>query len=152
MLNRIRELFTPELQEEEHLDEEHLRIATCIVLLEVADSDEEFSDTERKHVVEALQGRYQLSEEDAHELVDAAIEHRETSHDLWQYTNRINQTCSHQEKIDVIEEVWRVIYADHAMSGHEDYVVHKLARLFNLTHRQLIDAKLRILDEVRERT
>ncbi|MCP4642028.1 MAG: hypothetical protein GY851_16415, partial [bacterium] len=47
----------------------------------------------------------------------------------------------------IIEEVWRVIFADGRLDGHEDYLVHKLARLLNLNHPQLIAAKVKVMEE-----
>jgi len=43
----------------------------------------------------------------------------------------------------IIEEVWRVIYADGTLEAHEDYLVHKLAKLLNLNHPQLIKMKMK---------
>ena len=39
--------------------------------------------------------------------------------------------------------IWRVAYADGTIEKHEDYLVHKLARLLRLTHKQLIETKLK---------
>jgi uncharacterized tellurite resistance protein B-like protein len=42
-----------------------------------------------------------------------------------------------------------VIYADGSLTAHEDHIAHKLARLLNLTHPELIQAKVQVLDELR---
>jgi uncharacterized tellurite resistance protein B-like protein len=39
--------------------------------------------------------------------------------------------------------IWRIAFADGNLDKHEDYLVHKLAKLLRLTHKQLIEAKLR---------
>src|SRR5690606_16761152 len=49
----------------------------------------------------------------------------------------------------ILREVWRVIYADGTLDGHEDYLVHKLAKLLNLNHPMLIEAKMAVLREIR---
>ena len=54
-----------------------------------------------------------------------------------------------EEKQQIVEETWRVIYADGTLDGHEDFLVHKVSRLFNMTHGMLIDAKMRVLQEIR---
>jgi hypothetical protein len=38
-------------------------------------------------------------------------------------------------------------YTDNLLDAHEDYLVHKLARLLNLDHRELIEAKMKILGQ-----
>lgn len=152
MLGRIKELFArPEgTQPSAEESEERLRIATCVLLLEVARVDEEFSDEERQHIIETLSRRFSLSESEAQELVDAASASRKESVDLWSFTRQINEACSVEEKEHVIEEVWRVIYADGTLDAHEDWLAHKLAKLLNLTHPQLIRAKVKVLDESRD--
>ena len=57
------------------------------------------------------------------------------------------KASSPAEKRQIIEEVWRVIYADGALDAHEDYLVHKLAKLLNLNHPQLIEAKMTVKGE-----
>lgn len=147
MLKRIFELFSPDEGPPPQTDEERLRLAACVLLLEVAGADDVFSKRESDRVVRALHRRFALSEEDAQELMTVARERRSKTFDLWQYTNPINESCSTAEKIAIIEEIWRVIYADGRLDGHEDYLVHKLARLMNLNHQQLISAKLKVRGE-----
>ena len=45
----------------------------------------------------------------------------------------------------IVEMVWKIAYADGFLDKHEDYLVHKLANLLRLTHKQLIDVKLKII-------
>lgn len=155
MLNRFKEIFTQARPTDddapsENTHQERLKMATCVVLVEVASADDEFSTEEREHILQALAARFSLSSADAEELLSVATRKREESVDLWQFTHQINELCGPEEKIEIIEEVWRVICADHAIDGHEDHLAHKLAKLFNLTHRQLIDAKVKVLDEFRK--
>lgn len=150
MLDRIKDLFAApktEAPPEDH--DERVRVATCVILLEMARVDEEFSPEEREQIVRALRNRFSLSDEEAHELIEAATESRKESVDLWSFTHQINEACTTAEKLEITEEVWRVVYADGGMDGHEDYLAHKLAKLFNLTHPMLIEAKLKVLKEVR---
>jgi uncharacterized tellurite resistance protein B-like protein len=77
-------------------------------------------------------------------LLEASNEELKGSIDLWQFTNLINHNYSIEEKIRVVEMVWNVVYADGKLDKHEDYLVHKLATLFRLTHKQLIEAKLKV--------
>ena len=80
----------------------------------------------------------------AAELLDLSHKKIEQSIDLWQYTNLMKKNYSLEEKIKVIESIWKVIYADGRLDPHEDYLVHKLSPLLGLSHKQLIDAKLRV--------
>lgn len=148
-LSNLRPLFSgvlaPQTPEKDSRSrEERIRLATCVILLEAAQVDEEFLPEERDHIIGTLCGRFSMSPAEAAELVRSSAEKRGQQHDLWPFTHEINQYCSRQEKLEIIEEVWRVIYADGTLSGHEDHLAHKLAKLLNLAHPDLIEAKLRV--------
>lgn len=120
-------------------------IATCAILIEVANSDDEFTEEERSRIVDILKIQFSLSDEDASELIEVAKLRIDQSIDMWSFTNTINEAYTPDEKIKVLEAIWKVIYADGRLSGHEDSLVHKLSFLLGLKHSQLIDAKLRVL-------
>jgi len=125
-------------------DTERIRVATCVLLLQMARSDNEFTDAERETITVLLKKDFGLSDELAAELLDLSHKKLEESVDLWQYTNLIKKDYSLEEKIRVIESIWKVVYADGKLDPHEDYLVHKLSQLLGLSHKQLIDAKLRV--------
>ena len=122
-----------------------IEVASCALLLEMANADEEFSEIERENILNLLKKDFNLSDEDAQELIEATNKELKERIDLWHFTNLINVNYSTQEKIRVIETVWRVIYADGKLDAHEDYLVHKLGTLLKLSHKDLIDAKLKVL-------
>lgn len=74
---------------------------------------------------------------------------RVQSIDLWQFTKRINQRCSDEEEISIIQMLWKIVYADGTLDKHERYLVHKLSGLLRLSHERLIDASLRVIRKVR---
>jgi len=121
-----------------------IRIATCALLLEMSNIDGEFSALERESIISILKRNFDLSDEHATTLLEASNEELKGSVDIWQFTNLINQNYSIEEKIRVVEMVWDVVYADGKLEKHEDYLVHKLATLLRLTHKQLIEAKLKV--------
>jgi len=133
-----------EKEPQEQTEAERLQVATCIILLEVAKSDDEFSSIEKATVGAILKKKFDLSAEAAEELIKVASREREESVDLWEFTNLINENYSKEEKRRIVESAWRVIYADEKLDGYEDYFVHKLAKLLQLDHSDLIDAKLKV--------
>ena len=125
--------------------EDDLRTATCALFLEIANIDDEFSEEERNSILNIIQTEYGLSKEHALELARRAMSELEGSIDLWGFTNLINDNYSEVEKLRVVELLWRVVYADGKLDKHEDYLIHKVARLLRLTNKQMITAKLRVL-------
>jgi uncharacterized tellurite resistance protein B-like protein len=145
MLKIIKNLLSDSRPPVKEADLISLTLAVCILLLEVARADDEFSPEEHDHILSTLRVRFSLSASEAEELMEIAVEKREESLDLWRFTNRVNEALGREDKLKVLEEVWRVIYADGTLDAHEDYLVHKLGRLLKLTHKELIEAKLKVL-------
>ncbi len=122
-----------------------LRIATCAIMVEIANSDDEFTEGERTRIVEILSEKFDLSDDEVHELIGIAQERIKESIDVWGFTKTINKVFTEDQKVGVLEAIWTVIYADGQLSQHEDSLVHKLSYLLGLEHKQLIDAKLKAL-------
>ncbi|TDI88931.1 MAG: TerB family tellurite resistance protein [Caldithrix sp.] len=150
MLDFINKVFgavnKPDSTDSKRVQNHDIRIATCALFLEMAQIDGEFSEKERQSILGILKQEYELSDEVAVELTEAADKERQDSIDLWQFTNQINENYSEDEKIRVVEFLWKLVYADGKLDQHEDYLIHKLATLLEVRHDQLIDAKVKILN------
>ena len=123
-------------------NDERTRVAACVLLLETAHADNECTAEELSRVVEVMKDDFAISRQHAEELIDLAYCERERAVDLWEFTNHINQEFNRQEKLRVMEAVWRIIHADDQLEKHEDYFAHKLARLLRLKHQDMIAAKI----------
>ena len=49
------------------------------------------------------------------------------------------------KKEKLIERLWQIVYVDGKMDKYEHYLMNKLSKLLGLSHKQLIDAKLKVL-------
>ena len=78
-------------------------------------------------------------------LIVEAEKELEESVDLWQFARLINENYSNEEKIEIIETLWRIVYVDGKMDQYEHYLMNMLKKLLRLSHDQLIDAKLKVL-------
>lgn len=128
----------------ERAAEGDLRIAASALLLEMSRIDGKFSELEKQRILSIIRQEYDLSDAEADSLLRKSEEELEESVDLWHFTNSINQNYSLEEKLHLIEVVWRIALTDGKLDEHEDYLAHKLANLLRLSHKQLIDAKLKV--------
>ena len=125
--------------------EHDIRVATCALFVEIARIDEKFTEAETNSIVSILKERYGLSAEHADALIAEAERELEKSVDLWQFARLINENYSNEEKIEIIEILWRIVYVDGKMDRYEHYLMNKLQNLLRLSHDQLIAAKLKVL-------
>ena len=119
-------------------------VATCALLVEIARIDNTFTQDEMITILSILKEKYGLSGQHADALVAEAEKQLEESVDLWQFANLINENYSNDEKMEIIETLWRVVYVDGKMDQYEHYLMNKMKNLLRISHDQLIDAKLKV--------
>ncbi len=129
-------------------NEERTRIAASVILLEAAHADHECTDDELDHVIETLCSEFDLARKHAEDLVELAHRERNRAIDLFEFTNHINNEFSRKEKQVVLEAVWRIIHIDGQLEKHEDHFVRKLTHLLRLSHKEMIDAKLKAREQI----
>ncbi len=130
--------------------EQKMRVAAGVLLLEAAHVDNNCSAEEMEHIVATLEDKFSLSDKNVAHLLELAHDDRKQSVDLWQFTNLINQQFTPAEKLAVMEDVWRIILLDGQLEEHEDQYAHKLANLLRLSHEQMIGAKLKAREKVNQ--
>jgi uncharacterized tellurite resistance protein B-like protein len=148
MLNIVKRFFSKEKeggpdaagQETGH----DINVATCALLVEIARIDGTFSHEEMETVISILKEKYGLSRENVDALIEEAEKQLEESVDLWQFARLINENYSNDEKMEIIETLWQVVYVDGKMDQYEHYLMNKLKNLLRVSHNQLIDAKLKV--------
>jgi uncharacterized tellurite resistance protein B-like protein len=151
MLNFIRQTLISRDQEpsDNSTDrEERTRIAAGVILLEAAHADHECTDEELDHVIGTLRSDFNLSKKHAEDLLELAHREHGQAVDLFEFTNHINNEFSKEEKKAVLEAVWRIIHSDGQLEKHEDHFVRKLTHLLRLSHKDMIDAKLKAREQI----
>jgi uncharacterized tellurite resistance protein B-like protein len=142
MLKRLLQVFSPPA-EQEKASAERIPLAAAVLLLEVAHADGDFHADEQALLGKLLQQHFAVSAEAVEELLELATEKRHESHDLHQFTKEINWAFSQPEKEQIIEAVWQLVYADGHLDHYEEALMRQLGSLIGLSHRKLMDAKLR---------
>jgi uncharacterized tellurite resistance protein B-like protein len=149
MLDIVKRFFSKtESEAAKNVDQatEHdVRVAACALFVEMARIDEKFTEMEMDTILSIVQDRYGLSREHADALVAEADKELDNSVDLWQFARLINENYSPDEKIEIIEILWRMVFVDGKMDRYEHYLMNKLKNLLRLSHDQLIAAKLKVL-------
>jgi uncharacterized tellurite resistance protein B-like protein len=126
-------------------NDQHVLVAVCALFLEMGRIDGTFSQKETGMVVDLLIQKYGLAVEHVDELMAEANRELDDSVDLWRFARVINENFDNARKEKLIERLWRIVYIDGKMDEHEHYLMNKLSNLLRLSHKQLIDAKLRVL-------
>ena len=123
-------------------DAHGLQLATAVLLVEVMRSDANIGDLERAAAVSALRKKFALTDDEMQQLLTHAEHTAKKSSDYFRNTSAINKHFTHAQKIQVVEHMWQVAYADATVDAHENHVISKVAGLLHVTHGEYIAAKL----------
>ncbi len=118
-------------------------VALCVLLLEAAHADGECSQEEKQRLMDMLAQRSDTASMQIEELVAMSYKERDEAVDIFKFTRYMNNHFSKEEKLEVMESVWRIIHTDGFLESHEDHFAHKLANLLRLSHKEFIDCKVR---------
>jgi uncharacterized tellurite resistance protein B-like protein len=148
MLDLFKSIFDKtgnrEIQKGSIDQQQKLKIATCVTLLEAVTADDILSDQEFHKIIELLKSKYEMTDTQVNELIETSKKEREDSADLWYFTNLINENLTIDEKYDLMEMIWEAVYSDGTLDKYENYIAHKLRNLLNLDHTKFIDIKLKV--------
>lgn len=125
-------------------DAHRARLAAASLLVEVVHSDHDVSAAERDAVLAGVTRKFALTPAEAADLLALAETQAKTATDLHQFTSLINQQFDEGQKVRLIEELWRVAYADGTLHHHEEHLIRKVADLIYVPHRVFIAAKHRV--------
>lgn len=148
----IDEFLTPGTDAEAPEAQEHrLQLATAALLMEMGRADFELHAGERDHVLGLLAKEFKLSGHEAERLAALGEEEGREAVSLFEFTRTLDGALSTPDKVRVIEMLWQVAYADGTLDKYEESMMRKLADLLHLSHRQLIQAKHRVLEAREEK-
>lgn len=147
MLKALRQFFDRQIAGDARQSieeaESRARIAAAALLVEVVRDDDRLQAEEREAVLGSVRRKFGLAPAQAEDLLGLAEAEARDAHDYYQFTSRINATFGSDQKLRLIEELWRVAFADDHLHRHEEHLIRRVADLLHVPHRAYIAAKLR---------
>ncbi len=143
MFDSLRKIFN-EPAEQPAPGSDDLRLATCVLLLETAHADRDFSPQEKERILEIIASRFKLGRDEAAILLAEAGRLREEKGDLYSFARLVNDHYDRPRKLAILELLWEVVYSDHVLEAHEDALMHKLGNLLGVRHEELMALKVKV--------
>ena len=151
MLSSIKKFFEDHLQPEIFdgtTNAEGIEYATAALLIELAKSDFAEDPLERQLIIAMLQDTFTLAEVDLQELLTLAESGTSDANDIFQFTSLVNDHYTSDQKIILLENFWKVAYADGRLDKYEEQFIRKVAGLINLPPSEFTKTKHRIKQSV----
>lgn len=128
---------------------DEVQLAVAALMLEAAlVVDGQFDPNERAIIRRVLEERFGLGATQAQELVAAAERRVEGSTQLFRFISAINGRLTRERKVEVIEMLWEVAYADRVLDPLEDSLLRRIAGLIDVSDRERGEAKQRVLSRL----
>ena len=120
-----------------------IELATAVLMIEISLADEITGDEEYKTIKKILLEKFDLDETKIDTLISLAEDEVDHTISLHEFAETINNELSAIEKTNIIENLWRVAYADAYIHKYEEYYIRKIADLLHVSHSDYIKTKLK---------
>ena len=149
MVNRILSLFARRTAENAAggskytVDEKHL--ATVALLIEAAMQDGEIGAAEQT-AIQRLAGRhFAMAVDEVSQLFDLARSRQDGSIQIFGFTHQINQSFAPEERIEVVEMLWEVVYSDGVLHDYEANLMRRIGGLIYVSDTDRGNARKRVM-------
>ena len=120
------------------------RLALTALLVRVARSDHAYSGAEQRLIDEITRDRYGLSAADATALRAEAEAMEAEAPDTVRFTRAIKEAVAYEDRLDVIEALWKVVLADGQRAQEEDALLRLVTSLLGISDPDSAMARQRV--------
>ena len=150
MLTKIQQFFQQHLladdPDEDDLDS-RLQLAAAALMVEIIYADETLTGEEENSLRELLKQRFSLAPREIENLVELAHAEKTSATDYYAFTSLINTHYTQQQKVKLVEDLWRLAYADGELDKFEEHLIRRLADLLHVPHRDFMRTKHKTMNE-----
>ncbi len=137
----LRRLTAPE---PEKLSDPDARLALAALLVRIARTDGDYADVEVSQIDQSLMKRYQMDLAQATTLRQEAEALEAEAPDTVRFTRAIKDAVGYEDRVGVVEAMWRVVMADGVRDDEEDSMMRMTVSLLGVTDQDSHAARLRI--------
>ncbi len=141
MLSIIKRLTAPA---PEKFNDHDARLALSALLVRVARTDNQYAKVEAEEITRILIEKYALSHQQAEKLRIEAGKIEESAPDTVRFTRAIKDTVAYEERVGVVEALWRVVLSDGVRDHEEDGLMRLVANLLGVNDRENAHARQRV--------
>jgi len=147
VIKKIKDLIT-KISNKEEIEESsnilQLDRACAALLVEIAFADKDFDEREKESLKQSLLKSYAIDIQTINEIINDAEKTVEESTSLYEYTRTVNDEFEYPQKLNLLENLWKVAYADETLDKYEEHLLRKISDLIHISHSDYINIKLRV--------
>ena len=132
-------------KKKEKVDINNNLIEICALLIHAAKIDEHFSEKEEK-IIKQTMLKIGVKEDHLDKLFNEAIIIEDNSNQILNFTKEV-KNMNEQNKIQIIEALWRIIYSNKEADIYETSLMRRLGGLLYVDNKVMGDIKEKIKSE-----
>lgn len=148
MFERIKSLLSDGAASKPEDGADTLQVSVAILLVEAARMDSAFDADERSAVEQLLSRRFELDDPAARTLLTVAERKAEESVELYTVTRTVKDAFAYEDRIELMQMLWEVAYADGTLHDYEANLMRRVAGLVYVSDRESGEARKRALDHL----
>lgn len=121
------------------------RIALAALLVIAAHADHDYAEAERTQIERVLAARFALDAAAARRLREEGEAAEAAATDFVRFTTLIKKHVPIEERVGVLEALWRVVLADGEREMHENALMRRVVDLLGLEERDSAEARRRAM-------
>jgi uncharacterized tellurite resistance protein B-like protein len=145
MLGKILSLLTGDDASSDARKFDDLQVAVAALLVHEASTDDNFDADERRTIERLLGEGFKLDPDAVQRLLATAERRAEDSTQLYPFTKVAIDRLDESGRIQLIEMLWEVAYADGVLHPDEDALVRRIAGLLYVSDHDRGEARKRVL-------
>ncbi|MCP1338502.1 TerB family tellurite resistance protein [Idiomarina sp. M1R2S28] len=118
---------------------------SLVLMTEISLADGKLSDEERQHLLHELEHEYGITDEQAENAIRKAVKTVKEAASLYEFTAQL-KALAYEKRVELLESLWVVAYADDELDPYEESMLRKLADLLYIGHADYIRTKLKVMD------
>ena len=122
--------------------------ALATILGRIARADDNYAAEEQQMVTNVLKTRYLLSDADARNLKENAEALEERAPDTVRFTKIVKNAVPYEDRIGVVEALWRVALADGSRDYEEDGFIRLVVKLLGVNDRDSGLARQKVVAQI----
>jgi len=124
------------------------KIAVVALLISTAKYDGNFDDSEKLEIQKLIESYFSLSSQKTDDLFKAAEKLESEANDLHQFTRSLNEVLNEEEKLKIMELIWKIVMADGVIDNYEENLVRRLSGLLYLQDKDIGNIKNKLTNDV----
>jgi len=144
MFDKLKSVFDKKIEEESE-QFNTVQIAISTLMIQTAVYDGIFDEQEKSKILELIKKYFNFNEDQKLTLFKIAMKVNDDSNDMQQFTSVLNHNLSEEEKLNIIEMLWKIIISDGHIDDYENALIRKISGLLYISDRDVGQIKKKLI-------